>query len=124
MKSIKSRSFSDLAGYPSRLGGGKDEEGLYSLREEGYVEIKVATSFADYPEAPQAPNLALYNKPLFSQSAPSLLKMIKKMTKFMGHLTKAVSPSDTSQSTELQNLSINAPDSFDGTQAHTLRALI
>ncbi|MBW0504786.1 hypothetical protein O181_044501 [Austropuccinia psidii MF-1] len=50
--------------------------------------------------------------------------MMEQMTQFMGQLTQAVSPRDTSKAPEFKNSSMKAPDSFDGTQAYKLRGFI
>ncbi|MBW0491259.1 hypothetical protein O181_030974 [Austropuccinia psidii MF-1] len=84
------------------------------MEEEGADETEVAYS----------PNLSLSNKPLASQAEPSLLKIIKKMTLFMGHLSQEVSSRDTSKVPAFKTLSMKAPDSFDGTQYHELRGFI
>ncbi|MBW0499938.1 hypothetical protein O181_039653 [Austropuccinia psidii MF-1] len=58
------------------------------------------------------------------ETEPSLLKMMEQMTKFMGQLSKAVTPSDNSKAPAFKNPSMKAPKSFDGIQAHKLRAFI
>ncbi|MBW0473367.1 hypothetical protein O181_013082 [Austropuccinia psidii MF-1] len=42
----------------------------------------------------------------------------------MGKLTQAAAPRDNSKSPAFKTLSMKAPDSFDGTQAHKLRGFI
>ncbi|MBW0543924.1 hypothetical protein O181_083639 [Austropuccinia psidii MF-1] len=132
VKSRRSRSFSGfLGGYPrisqgprSRSREAEDKEGEESVEEEESEETKVAAALAGAPDASEAPNLAHYNKPLVSQAEQIFLKMMEQMTQFMGQLTKAVSPRDTSRSTELTNPSMKEPDSFGGTEAYKLRGFI
>ncbi|MBW0509169.1 hypothetical protein O181_048884 [Austropuccinia psidii MF-1] len=50
--------------------------------------------------------------------------MMEQMTQFMGQLTQAVAPRDNSKSPVFKTLSMKAPDSFDGTQAHKLIGFI
>ncbi|MBW0462817.1 hypothetical protein O181_002532 [Austropuccinia psidii MF-1] len=50
--------------------------------------------------------------------------MMEQMTQVMGQLTQEVAPREDSRATEFKNLSMNATDSFDGTQAHKLRVFI
>ncbi|MBW0498885.1 hypothetical protein O181_038600 [Austropuccinia psidii MF-1] len=76
------------------------------------------------PEASEAPNLAHSNQPLVSQSEPNFLKMMERMTQYMGELTKAVSPGDTSKAPEFKTPSMKEPDSFDGTKSYKLRGFI
>ncbi|MBW0465808.1 hypothetical protein O181_005523 [Austropuccinia psidii MF-1] len=98
VKSRRSRSFSGfLGGYPCisqgprrRSGKAEDEE-----REES-EEVEVAAALEGSPEASEAPNLAHYNQPLVSQAETNILKMMEQTTQFMGQLTQAVSPRDTS----------------------------
>ncbi|MBW0525631.1 hypothetical protein O181_065346 [Austropuccinia psidii MF-1] len=75
---------------PSRRG---DEEGEESVEEEDSEDTKVAGA----PEASEAPNLAHSNQPLVSQAEQNFLKMMEQMTKFMGQLTQAVAPRETSK---------------------------
>ncbi|MBW0511270.1 hypothetical protein O181_050985 [Austropuccinia psidii MF-1] len=132
VKSRRSRSFSGLlGGYPgvsqgprSRLGEAEDEEGEESVEEEESEETEVAAALAGAPEAPEAPNLALSNQPSVSQAEPNFLKMMEQMTQFMGQLTQAVAPRDTSKVPAFKTPSMKAPDSFDGTKAHKLRGFI
>ncbi|MBW0513652.1 hypothetical protein O181_053367 [Austropuccinia psidii MF-1] len=132
MKSRISTSFSGLlGGYPgmsegarARLGEVEDEEGEESVEEEDSGETEVADALAKAPEVHQGSNLALSNQPLVSQTEPSLLKMMEQMTQFMGQLTPEVTPRDNSRAPAFKTPSINAPDSFDGTQAHKLRGFI
>ncbi|MBW0577843.1 hypothetical protein O181_117558 [Austropuccinia psidii MF-1] len=100
------------------LGEVEDEEG------EDSGENEVADALANAPEVPQGPNLALSDQPLVSQTEPSLLKMMEKMTQFMGQLTQAVAPRDNSKAPAFKTPSMKAPDSFDGTQAQKLRGFI
>ncbi|MBW0587905.1 hypothetical protein O181_127620 [Austropuccinia psidii MF-1] len=132
VKSRRSRSFSGLlGGYPgvsqgprSRLGEAEDEEGEESVEEEESEETEVAAALAGAPEAPEAPNLALSNQPSVSQAEPNFLKMMEQMTQFMGQLTQAVAPRDTSKVPAFKTPSMKAPDSFDGTKAHKLKGFI
>ncbi|MBW0544415.1 hypothetical protein O181_084130 [Austropuccinia psidii MF-1] len=96
VKSRISRSFYGLLGsYPSisqgprsRLGEAENEEG----EEPEETEVEGA------PDASEAANLAHYNQPLVSQAEPNFLKMMEKMTQFMGQLTQAISPRDNFKS--------------------------
>ncbi|MBW0518969.1 hypothetical protein O181_058684 [Austropuccinia psidii MF-1] len=132
MKSRRSRSFSGLlGGYPgmsegsrARLGDVEDEEGEEFVEEEDSGETEVADSLANAPEVPQGSNLALYSQPLVSQTEPSLLKMMEQVTQFMGQLTQALTPRDSSKVPASNSQSMKAPISFDGTQAHKLRGFI
>ncbi|MBW0580670.1 hypothetical protein O181_120385 [Austropuccinia psidii MF-1] len=87
-------------------------------------ETEVAAALAGAPEASEAPNLALSNQPLVSQAEPNFLKIMEQMTQFMGQLTKAVAPRDTSKVPAFKTPSMKAPDSFDGTKAYKLRGFI
>ncbi|MBW0522067.1 hypothetical protein O181_061782 [Austropuccinia psidii MF-1] len=126
LKSRSSRSFLGLlGGYPSipqgprsRSGGAEDEEG------EESEETEVAASWEGSPEASEALNLAPSNQPLVSQAEPNFLKMMEQMTQFMGQLTQAVSPRDTSKAPSFKTPSMKAPDSFYGTKAYKLRGFI
>ncbi|MBW0473258.1 hypothetical protein O181_012973 [Austropuccinia psidii MF-1] len=75
-------------------------------------------------EASEAPNLAPSNQPLASQSEPNFLRMMEHMTQFIGKLTQAVAPRDTSKAPEFKTPSMKAPDSFDGTKAYKLGEFI
>ncbi|MBW0473070.1 hypothetical protein O181_012785 [Austropuccinia psidii MF-1] len=105
MKSRRSRYFYGLlGGYPGmsegareRLGEVEDEEGEESVEEEESEETEVATALAGVPEASEDANLAYSNQPLVSQAEPNFLKMMEKMTQFMGQLTQAVAPRDNSK---------------------------
>ncbi|MBW0492296.1 hypothetical protein O181_032011 [Austropuccinia psidii MF-1] len=126
VKSRRSISFPGLlGGQPSipqvprsRSGEAKDEEG------EDSEETEVAAALAGAPEASEAPNLAHSNQPLVSQSEPSFLKMMDQMTQFMGQLTQAVAPRDTSKAPAFKTPLMKAPDSFDGTKAYKLRGFV
>ncbi|MBW0581216.1 hypothetical protein O181_120931 [Austropuccinia psidii MF-1] len=126
VKSRRSRSFSGLlGGYPSipqgprsSLGEAEDEEG------EESEETEVAAALKGAPEASEAPNLALSNQSLVSQAEPNFLKMMEEMTQFMGQLTQAVSPRETSKVPALKTPSMKAHDSFDVTKAYKLRGFI
>ncbi|MBW0537994.1 hypothetical protein O181_077709 [Austropuccinia psidii MF-1] len=132
MKSRRSRYFSGLlGGYPgmsegerTRLGEAEDEEGEEFVEEEDSGETEVEDALANAPEVPQGSNLALSNQPLISQTEPSLLNMMEKITKFMGQLTQAVTPRENSKAPAFKTPSMKAPHSFDGTQAHKLRGFI
>ncbi|MBW0587686.1 hypothetical protein O181_127401, partial [Austropuccinia psidii MF-1] len=96
--SRRSRSFYGLlGGYPrisqgprGRLGEAEDKEGEESVDEEESKETEVEAALEDAPEASEAENLAHYNQTLVSQAEPNFLKMMEKMTQFMGQLTQAV----------------------------------
>ncbi|MBW0475319.1 hypothetical protein O181_015034 [Austropuccinia psidii MF-1] len=75
-------------------------------------------------EAYEAMNLARANQPLVSQAGPNFLKMMEKMTQFVGKLAQAVAPRNNYKAPEFETSSMKAPDSFDGTQAHKLRGFI
>ncbi|MBW0549105.1 hypothetical protein O181_088820 [Austropuccinia psidii MF-1] len=111
---------------PSRRGGclEADEEGEKSVEEGELEEAEVAASFASASEASEVENPAPYNKPLVSQAEPIFLKMMEQMTIFMGQLTQAVSPRDTSRAPEFKTPSMKAPDFFYGTKAYKLRGFI
>ncbi|MBW0559157.1 hypothetical protein O181_098872 [Austropuccinia psidii MF-1] len=102
VKSRRSRSFSGLLG--------------------GYPSISQRPRSA--PEAAEAPNIAHYNQPLVSEAEPNFLKMMEQMTQFMGQLTQAVTPRDTSKAPPFKTPSMKAPDSFDGTKVYKLRGFI
>ncbi|MBW0574738.1 hypothetical protein O181_114453 [Austropuccinia psidii MF-1] len=126
MKSKRLRSLSGiLGGYPgmsecarARLGEAEDGEG------EESEETEMATALAGVPEASEAANLDHSNQSLVSQAEPSFLKMMEKMTQFMGQLTQAVSPRNNSKAPVFKTPPMKAPDLFDGTQAHELRGFI
>ncbi|MBW0586898.1 hypothetical protein O181_126613 [Austropuccinia psidii MF-1] len=120
IKSRRSRSFYGLLGGDpgmsegarARLGDVEDEEGKESVEEGDSGETEVVDALANASEVPQGSNLALSSQPLVSQTDTSLLKMMEKMTQFMGELTQAVAPRDTSKAPALKTQSIKAPDSF------------
>ncbi|MBW0473287.1 hypothetical protein O181_013002 [Austropuccinia psidii MF-1] len=95
MKSRRSRSFSGLlGGYPGmsegareRLGEAEDEEGGDFVEEEDSWETEVSDSSANDPEVPHSSNLAISSQPLVSQTKPSLLKLMAKITQLMGKIT-------------------------------------
>ncbi|MBW0507290.1 hypothetical protein O181_047005 [Austropuccinia psidii MF-1] len=132
IKSRRSRSFSGLLGdYPgmsegarARLGEVEDEEGEESVKEEDSGETEVEDALANAPELPQGSNLAPTNQPLFSQSYPSLLKIMEQMASIMGQLSQAAAPRDNDKAPAFKTPSMEAPDSFDGTQACKLRGFI
>ncbi|MBW0469597.1 hypothetical protein O181_009312 [Austropuccinia psidii MF-1] len=108
----------------SRSGEAEDEEGEESVEEYESEETKVAAAIAGVPGACEAPNLATSNQPFVSQSEPNSLKMMDQMTQFMGQLTQAVFPRDTSRAPAFKAPSMKAPNSFDGIKAYKLRGLI
>ncbi|MBW0512642.1 hypothetical protein O181_052357 [Austropuccinia psidii MF-1] len=69
----------------SRLGEAEDEEGEESVEEEDFNKTEVAYALEDSPEVP---NLSLSNQPLASEAEQNLLKMMEKMTQFLGELTQ------------------------------------
>ncbi|MBW0578060.1 hypothetical protein O181_117775 [Austropuccinia psidii MF-1] len=79
-------------GARARLGEAEDEEGEESVEEEDSGETEVADALPNAPEVPQGYNLSLSSQPLVSQTEPSLLKMMEKITQFMGKLTQEVAP--------------------------------
>ncbi|MBW0530252.1 hypothetical protein O181_069967 [Austropuccinia psidii MF-1] len=132
MKSRRSRSFSGLlGGNPGMsegaraiLGEVEDEEGEESVEEEDSGETEVEDSLENAPEVPQGSNIAPTNQPLVSQSDPSLLKIMEQMPTIMEQIFPAAGPRDNSKAPEFKNLSMKAPDSFYGTQAHKFRDFI
>ncbi|MBW0539296.1 hypothetical protein O181_079011 [Austropuccinia psidii MF-1] len=102
MKSRISRLFSGLlGGYTgisegarARLGKVEDKEGEESVEGED--------AFANSPEVPQGSNLAPTNKPLVSQSDPSLFKIMEQMATIMGQISQAAAPSDNSKDPEFK----------------------
>ncbi|MBW0466164.1 hypothetical protein O181_005879 [Austropuccinia psidii MF-1] len=88
---------------------------------EDFEEIEGKAALAGTPEASEAPNLAPSNQPLVSQAEQSFLKMMKQMTQFIGQLTQAVYPRDTSRAPAFNTPSMKEPYSFDGTKAYQLR---
>ncbi|MBW0539897.1 hypothetical protein O181_079612, partial [Austropuccinia psidii MF-1] len=108
----------------SRRGGVKSRLGEESVAEEESEETEVAAAFPGAPEASEAPNISLSNQTCVSQAEPNFIKMMEKMTKFMGKLTKAVGPRDNSRAPVFKNPPMKAPDSFYGTQAHKLRGFM
>ncbi|MBW0554752.1 hypothetical protein O181_094467 [Austropuccinia psidii MF-1] len=107
---------------PSRRGAFL--KGLEVDKGEGSEETEVESSLEGAPEASKAPNLAHSDQPLVSQAEPNFLKIMKQRTQFMGQLTQAVAPRDTSKSPAFKTPSMKAPDSFDGTEAYKLRGFI
>ncbi|MBW0581428.1 hypothetical protein O181_121143 [Austropuccinia psidii MF-1] len=132
MKSRRSRSFFGLlSGYPGMsdgaraiLGEAEDEDGEESVEEEESEETEVATALEGVPEASGASILAHSNQHLVSQAEPNFLNIMEQITQFMGQLTQAVAPRDSSKAPAFKTPSMRAPDSFDGTQAHKLRGII
>ncbi|MBW0569387.1 hypothetical protein O181_109102 [Austropuccinia psidii MF-1] len=130
VKSRRSRSFSGLlGGYPSipqgpRSREGEDEEGEEPMEEECSEETEVESALEGAHEASKAPNLAHSNQPFVSQAEPNFLKMMEQMTQFIGQLTQAVAPRDTSKAPALETPSMKEPHSFDGTTAYKLRGFI
>ncbi|MBW0498039.1 hypothetical protein O181_037754 [Austropuccinia psidii MF-1] len=119
------RGYSGISeGARERLGEVEDEEGEESVEEEYSGETEVADALANAPEVPQGSNLSPTNQPLVSKSDSSLLKIMEQMATIMGQLFQSGSPRDNSKAPEFKTPSIEAPDSFDGTQAHILRGFI
>ncbi|MBW0578370.1 hypothetical protein O181_118085 [Austropuccinia psidii MF-1] len=87
---------------PSRRGGPRNRSGESEDEEGESEETEVAATLAGAPEASEAPNLALSNQPLVSKAEPNFLKMMEQMTQFMGQLTQAVDPRDTSKAPEFK----------------------
>ncbi|MBW0515842.1 hypothetical protein O181_055557 [Austropuccinia psidii MF-1] len=114
---MEGASPSRRGGPRSRSGEAEDEEGEGSVEEQESEETEVVAALAGAPNASEAPNLALSNQPLVSQAGPNCLKVMEQMTQFMGQLTQAVSPRDTSKAPAFKTPPIKAPDSFDGTKA-------
>ncbi|MBW0528935.1 hypothetical protein O181_068650 [Austropuccinia psidii MF-1] len=84
--------------------------------------------FGGYPGISQGPRSILgkkkgkrgrtpSNEPPVAQSKQSFFKLMKKMTQLMEQLTKEASPRETPRAPEFRTPSMNAPDSFYGTQA-------
>ncbi|MBW0483674.1 hypothetical protein O181_023389 [Austropuccinia psidii MF-1] len=113
-----------LKGLEEDQGKPKMKRGKESVEEEESEESEVAASLAGALEASEAPNLAPSNQLLISQAEPNFLKMMEKMTQFMGQPTQEVSPRDASQAPEFKTPSMPVPDSFDGTKAYKLRGFI
>ncbi|MBW0540679.1 hypothetical protein O181_080394 [Austropuccinia psidii MF-1] len=132
MKSRRSRSFSGLlGGYPgisegarARLEEVEGEKGEDSMEEEDSGETEVADALENAPEVPQGSNLTTTNQALVSESDPSLLKIMDQMATIMGQLSQEAANRDNSKAPAFKTPSMNAPDSFDGTQAHKLRGFI
>ncbi|MBW0517581.1 hypothetical protein O181_057296 [Austropuccinia psidii MF-1] len=108
----------------SRRGGPRGRLGEAEHKEEESEGAEVEDSLAGAPEASEAANLAHSNQPLVSQAEPNFLKMMEKVTPFMGKLTQEVAPRDNSKAPAFKTPSMKAPDSFYGTQAHKLRGFI
>ncbi|MBW0468295.1 hypothetical protein O181_008010 [Austropuccinia psidii MF-1] len=100
VRSRRSVSFSGLLGghlsisqgTRGRLGEAEDEEREESVEEEEYEETEVVAALEGAPAASEAPNIALSNKPLFSQPEPNFLKMMEQMIQLMQQLTQAATP--------------------------------
>ncbi|MBW0570967.1 hypothetical protein O181_110682 [Austropuccinia psidii MF-1] len=129
MKSRRSRSFSGLlGGYPAisevaraRLGEVEDEDGGEYVEGEEYGETEIADALENAPKVTQRSNIPPTHQPPVSQSDPSLLKIIKQMSTILGQLSQAAAPRDNSKAPAFKTPSMQAPYSFDGTQAHKLR---
>ncbi|MBW0481934.1 hypothetical protein O181_021649 [Austropuccinia psidii MF-1] len=121
---MEEEASSRRAGPRSRSGQAEDEGGEESLEEEDSEGTEVGAAFSGAPEASEAPNPSPSNQPLVSQAVPNFLKMMEQMTEFMGQLTQAVAPRDTSRAPEIKTPSIRTPDSFDCTKAYKLRGFI
>ncbi|MBW0529646.1 hypothetical protein O181_069361 [Austropuccinia psidii MF-1] len=132
MKSRRSRSFYVLlCGYPGifqgpigRLGEAEDEEGKESMEEEASEETQVAAALTGVPEAPESPNLAHFNKIIFSQAEPNFLKMMEQITQLIRQITQEVAPRENYRAPEFKTSSIKAPDSFNDTKSHKLKGFI
>ncbi|MBW0538309.1 hypothetical protein O181_078024 [Austropuccinia psidii MF-1] len=74
----------------------EDEEGEDSAEKEHSGETEVTDALTNAPDVPQSSNIAFYSHPLVSQTEPSLLKIMEQMTQFMGQLTQAVVPRESS----------------------------
>ncbi|MBW0470592.1 hypothetical protein O181_010307 [Austropuccinia psidii MF-1] len=130
--SRRSRSFSGFLvgssgmseGTRPRLGEVEDEEGEDSVEEEDSGETKVADALENAPEVTQGSNLAPTNQPLVSQSHPSLLKIMEKMSTIMGQHSQAEAPRYNSKAPAFNTQSMREHDSFYGTQVHKLRGFI
>ncbi|MBW0552333.1 hypothetical protein O181_092048 [Austropuccinia psidii MF-1] len=95
-----------------------------SVEEEDSGETEVEDALENAPEVPRGCNLAPTNQSLVSQSDPSLLKIMEKISTIMGQLSQTAAPRDNSKAPAFKNPSMKAPDSFDGMQAHKLRGFI
>ncbi|MBW0577144.1 hypothetical protein O181_116859 [Austropuccinia psidii MF-1] len=84
----------------------------------------VEAALESTPEASEAANLAHSNQPLVSQVEPNFLKMMKQMNKFIGKLTQAVATRANSTAPAFKTSSMEAPNSFYGTQANKLGGFI
>ncbi|MBW0498506.1 hypothetical protein O181_038221 [Austropuccinia psidii MF-1] len=90
---------------PFRRGGVKeaeDEEGEESMEEEESEETEVVAALAGAPEASEAEHLPHANQPLVSPAEPNFLKIMEKITKFMGKITQDISPRDNSRAPEFK----------------------
>ncbi|MBW0504497.1 hypothetical protein O181_044212 [Austropuccinia psidii MF-1] len=96
LKYRTSRTLAGLfGGFPGNPQGPRRRLGEFEYEEaKDYEETEVAASLEGVPEALEAPNLALHNKPLFSQARSNFLKMMEEMTQVMGKLPHAVAPRD------------------------------
>ncbi|MBW0567835.1 hypothetical protein O181_107550 [Austropuccinia psidii MF-1] len=70
------------------------------------------------------PGMSEGARAILGKTEPILLKMMEKMTQFMGQLTQEVNPRNNSKPPAFKTPSMKAPDSFDGTQAHKFRGFI
>ncbi|MBW0482550.1 hypothetical protein O181_022265 [Austropuccinia psidii MF-1] len=68
--------------------------------------------------------MSFTHQPLVSHAEPNILRMMARMTQFIGQLTQEISPRDYSKYPGFKISSMKAPDSFDVTQAHKLRRFI
>ncbi|MBW0495986.1 hypothetical protein O181_035701 [Austropuccinia psidii MF-1] len=106
MKYIRSRSFHGfLDGYPGISQATSEILGKVEDEESDYTEI--SDSLENNPECPEAQTPALCN-----QLEPGLLRIMEKITQFMGKLTQAVSPRNTYKVPAFKNPHTEAPDSF------------
>ncbi|MBW0472879.1 hypothetical protein O181_012594 [Austropuccinia psidii MF-1] len=110
---------------PPMEGASPSRKGAFlKCLEADQGEESEETVVAAAPEASKAPNLSPVNQPLVSQAEPNFLRMMEQMTQFMGQLTQAVSPRETSRAPAVNTPSMKEPDSFDGTKAYKLRGFI
>ncbi|MBW0562868.1 hypothetical protein O181_102583 [Austropuccinia psidii MF-1] len=112
----------------SNLDRGPPMEGEPLFRRGG-VKSRRTISFpvllGGYPSISQGPrNRSGEAEDEQGGTEPNFLKMMEKMTQFMGQLTQEFAPRDTSKAPAFKTPSVKAPDSFDGTKAYRLRGFI
>ncbi|MBW0558926.1 hypothetical protein O181_098641 [Austropuccinia psidii MF-1] len=123
IKSRRLRSFSGLVGgYPgifqgprSRLGEDEDEEEEESVEEEESLKTEVTAALVGAPEASEAPNLPLSDKPLVSQAEPNFPNMIKQMTQLLGQLSQEIALREHTSTPAFKTPSMKAPVPCGGT---------